>query len=84
MTVDRLFRAALLAVLLAFLYIAWGMKENGRYIYHPQTGNEGFRIVMDSRTGTVFLLDPANRAFIEIHPRTGEVIGHKASPRPTK
>jgi hypothetical protein len=78
--VDRLFKSALLMVLLAFLYIAWGMKDNGRYVYHPETGHErvrGFsRIVIDSRTGTLFAFDIEQNSFLEFHPQTGETAQH--------
>jgi hypothetical protein len=87
-TFDKLFRIALLTVLLAFLYIAWGMKDNGRYVYHPETGHEKVRafsrIVIDSRTGTLFTWSLEQNLFLEFHPQTGETAAHWTWSKPVK
>lgn len=74
--IDRLFKAALLTVLLAFLYIAWLMKDNGRYVYHPENEHSVSQMVIDSRTGAVFFFI-IGKGTIEVHPKTGEQINHR-------
>lgn len=75
MTFDRLFKLALLTVLLGFLWIGWTVRQNGRYVYHPQTEYDSAHMI-DSRTGAVFELDLKSNGFTEFHPQTGEGIIH--------
>jgi hypothetical protein len=64
---------ALLATLIGFLFIAWSMRENGRYVYHPNTEDEAGPSVLDSRTGARFVLVKDSKGlFVEIKPQTGE------------
>lgn len=75
--IDRLFKPALFAVLLAFLCIAWQMKDNGRYVFHPET-DKVFQCVIDSRTGAVFFV-AINKGTIEVQPQTGRQVAHGAT-----
>ena len=80
MSFDRLFKLALLAVLLGFLWVGWATRENGRYIYHPET-EYGAPQIVDTRTGAVFMFSLSGDrsdayAFIEVHPQTGETNVH--------
>jgi hypothetical protein len=73
MTFDRFFKVSLLAILLGFLFVAWTMRENGRYIYHPGTEQGTSWIVIDSRTGVVFMF---GTEVAELDPRTGKLVVH--------
>lgn len=75
MTFDRIFKTALLTLLLILVWIGWTLGENGRYVYHPKTEHEGARVI-DTRTGVVFEMDEL-QATIEFHPVSGEAILRK-------
>jgi hypothetical protein len=62
------------------------MRDNGRYVYHPNTEYATEGMLIDSRTGTVFVMDlhTTGGASAEIHPQTGEMIFHKSWSAPAK
>jgi hypothetical protein len=62
MTFDRLFKTAILIVLSALLYLAWGMKNTGRYVYNPRV-DKAQDILLDIQTGRMFYLNVGN----EVH-----------------
>ena len=74
MTFDRFFKIALLSLLSVFLYLGWGMKDNGRYVMARDDS-----AMLDSRTGTRYLLNQSGipgALSLETHPQTGEVEAH--------
>lgn len=77
--IDRIFKPALLLILLVFLYVAWLMKDNGRYVYHPETDHGLSQLIVDSRTGTIFFLATSDGGIgtLEFHPQTGKRVAHK-------
>ena len=82
MTLDRLFRLALLALLSTLLLLGWTLRENGRYVYHPKTENAREGMLIDSRTGIMFLINlDTTGACGELHPQTGELVIRKIWPR---
>jgi hypothetical protein len=82
MTLDRFFKPALLVLLSATLYLAWGMKDNGRYVYEKRP--DGAQdILLDTRTGRLFYLYGGERypASVEVNPINGETTNHWAWPK---
>ena len=60
MIFDRAFNLVLLAVLITVLYIAWGLRDNGRYVYQART-NRAQDVLVDTRTGRLYYLNIGNQ-----------------------
>ena len=77
---ERLFKLGVLVILLAVLAVAWGMRDNGRYISLLPS----HAAILDTRTGTIYdmsegAVSPIENAFsVEKHPQTGILIVHYA------
>jgi DNA-binding beta-propeller fold protein YncE len=68
---DKTFKATLLIVLAALLWITVGFREKGRYVFFRDSDN-GQVTVCDSSTGNVFKMDAAG--IVEIRTATARTI----------
>ena len=52
---DNLFKALLIIILVAFLYLYYESSNNGRYIKYSADSNDTIINILDTKTGNLYL-----------------------------